>query len=114
MVEQRTEIATSVAMELAKQLPLKEALSPAARQVGQLLEDLTKTIQFALVAIQLAGALQDRVRHFIDRSVRKVPKERRGPPPPRILGPVIEAIRYEPPDPELDRMFSQLLSASMD
>lgn len=35
-------------------------------------------------------------------------------PPPQILGPVIEAIRYEPPETELDQMFSELLSASMD
>jgi len=114
MVEQRTEIATSVAMELAKQLPLKEALSPPARQAGQILEDFIKTISLVLAPIQLLGALQDRLRHFIDRSIREVPEERRVSPPPQILGPVLEAIRYEPPDTDLDQMFSELLSASMD
>jgi hypothetical protein len=46
--------------------------------------------------------------------VRAIPEDRRVSPPPQILGPVIEAIRYEPPDTELDQMFSELLSASMD
>jgi hypothetical protein len=114
LTEQGTEIATEVAKELAKQLPLKEALTPPARQTGQLLEDIVKTIQLALAPFQLAGALQDRLRRFIDRSVRAVPEEHRVSPPPQILGPVIEAIRYEPPDTELDQMFSELLSASMD
>jgi hypothetical protein len=112
--EPGTEITTEFAKELAKQLPVKEALTASARQTGQLLEDIVKTIQLALAPLQFTGALPDRLRNFIDRSVRAVPEERRVSPPPQILGPVIEAIRYEPPDSELDQMFSELLSASMD
>jgi hypothetical protein len=109
-----TEITTEFAKELAKQFPVKEAFSPPARQAGQILEDIVKTIQLALVPFQVAGALQDRLRHFIDRSIRAVPEEHRVSPPPQILGPVIEAIRNEPADSEIDHMFSELLSASMD
>jgi hypothetical protein len=102
------------AKELASQLPVKEALAPPARQTGQILEDIVKTIQLALVPFQLAGALQDRLRAFIDESVRRVPEPQRVSPAPQILGPVIEAIRYEPSGTELDDMFSELLSSSMD
>jgi hypothetical protein len=108
------ELVSQFAKELASQLPVKEALTPPARQTGQILEDIVKTIQLALVPFQLAGALQDRLRAFIDSSVRRVPEPQRVSPAPQILGPVIEAIRYEPSGTELDEMFSELLSSSMD
>jgi hypothetical protein len=114
MADPTTEVATEFAKELAKQLPVKEAFAAPARQTGQILEDIVKTIQLALVPFQLAGALQDRLRSFIDRSVRAVPEERRISPPPQILGPIIEGIRYEPEGTPVDEMFSQLLSTSMD
>jgi hypothetical protein len=108
------ELVSEFAKELAHQLPIKEALAPPARQTGQILEDIVKTIQLALVPFQLARALQDRLRAFIDGSVRRVPEPQRVSPAPQILGPVIEAIRYEPSGTELDHMFAELLSASMD
>jgi hypothetical protein len=40
--------------------------------------------------------------------------ERRIAPAPQILGPVLEAIRYEPEATPIDEMFSQLLSIAMD
>jgi hypothetical protein len=46
---------------------------PPARQVGQVLTDIVKTIQLALAPFQFLGASQDRLRAFIDRSVRRVP-----------------------------------------
>jgi hypothetical protein len=108
---------TEFAKEVAHQLPVKEiyndAGSPAARQSGQLLADLVKTIQLALAPIQFLGAYQDRVRSFIDKSVRQVPEEKRIAPPPQILGPVLERIRYEPADTPIEEMFQNLLSSSM-
>jgi hypothetical protein len=108
-----TEIATEFATELAKQIPIKDALAAPARQTGQILEDIVKTIQLALVPFQVAGALQDRLRGFIDRSVRKVPAADRVSPAPQILGPIIEGIRYEPEGTPIDEMFANLLASSM-
>jgi hypothetical protein len=109
---------TALAEELAKQLPVKaiykDAAKPAAKQIGQLAQDLVKTIQLALAPLQFASAYQDRLRAFIDRSVRAVPEERRISPPPQILGPIVEGIRYEPEGTPLDEMFQRLLSSSMD
>jgi hypothetical protein len=102
------------AKELAKQLPMeamyKDAVGPAAKQVGQFAEDLVKVLQLALAPVQAVAALQDRYRHFIDTSIRRIPQERRIAPPPQILGPVIEGVRYEPEGTPIDQMYSQLLS----
>jgi hypothetical protein len=104
--------------ELARKLPVeamyKDALSPAAKQLGQFGEDLLKALQLALAPVQALAALQDRYRSFVDTSIRRVPPERRIAPPPQILGPVIEGIRYEPEGTPIDEMYSHLLSSSMD
>ncbi|MES5044543.1 Abi-alpha family protein [Rhizobium nepotum] len=112
------DIATAIATEVAKQLPVKDAyddaVKPAAQQLGNITADIAKTILLVLAPLQLTGALQDRFRAFLDRSVRNVPEERRLPPPPQILGPVLEGIRYEPSDSSITEMFSVLLSTSID
>src|SRR6202020_280213 len=109
-----TELATAFAKELADKFPVGEALTPAAPQTGLILSDIVKTLHLALVPFQLLGAYQDRLRSFIDNSVRRVPEEKRISPAPQILGPVIEGIRYEPEGTPIDEMFSELLSRSMD
>lgn len=112
-----SDLAKTLAAEVARQIPLKDAyddaVKPAARQVGNLAEDLAKTILLVLAPLQVAAAYQDRFRDFLDKSIRRVPEQDRLPPPPQILGPVLEGIRYEPEDSPITEMFSQLLSASM-
>lgn len=80
--------------KIANELPIKQAyydaISPTAKQLGVIGEDLTKTLRLALVT-----ALQDRVENFIRKSVRNVPEDRRVAPAPQIIGPVLEEIRYE-------------------
>lgn len=106
------------AVEISKLLPVKDiyedAAQPAARQAGAISGDLMKVLHLALAPVQLAAALQDRFRAFIDQSVRKVPEERRIQPAPQIAGPVLEGIRYEPAGTEIDEMFSNLLANAMD
>jgi hypothetical protein len=113
-----TDPGSEFAKELAKQLPVgtiyKDGLQPATRATGTLLEDIAKTIQLALAPFQLLAAYQDRLRNFIDKSVRRVPPEKQVSPPPQILGPVVEGIRYEPEGTPIEEMFSQLLSRAMD
>lgn len=113
-----TDLATAVAVEVAKQIPVKEAyddaVAPGARQAGLIVEDIAKTLRLALAPIQITAALQDRLSQFLNRSVRRVPEERRVAPAPQILGPVIEGIRYEPEGTAISEMFSQLLSRSID
>jgi hypothetical protein len=108
---------TAFAEELAKQLPVKaiyeDAAKPATQQAGQIAQDLMKTVQLVLAPVQILGAYQDRLRAFIDRSIRAVPEDKRVSPAPQILGPVLEAIKYEPEGTPIDQMFSELLSSAM-
>lgn len=112
------DLATAIATEVAKQIPVKDAyedaIQPGARQVGGVIEDIAKTIRLVLAPLQITGALQDRFRDFLDTSIRRIPEENRLPPPPQILGPVLEGIRYEPEGTPVSEMFSQLLSSSLD
>ena len=111
------EFTNQVIAELARQIPAKEIYgdlaSPAAKGLGSLSADLVKVIHLALAPIQYAAAVQDRFRAFLETSVRRVPIEQRVAPAPQILGPIIEAIRYEPEGTPIDEMFSQLLTSSM-
>jgi len=103
------------AKEIAKQLPVKaaykDAIRPAARQTGGLAEDIIKALRLALFPIQLAAVAQDRFRRFVHDAVERVPADKRLAPPPQIVGPVLEAIRYEPENSSIEAMFSELLSS---
>src|SRR5258705_11206780 len=88
------------AKEVARQLPVKaiyeDAAAPAAKQAGQLFEDLLKALQLALAPVQLLGALQDRFRSFIDTAVSRVPEADRISPAPPVIAPLLAVICYEP------------------
>lgn len=113
-----TDLATAVATELVKQVPIKEVyhdgLSPAVRETGSALTDFVKTLRLALAPLQFTAALQDRYVRFLDRSVRGIPEERRILPAPQITGPILEAIKYEPEDTLISEMYNELLSKAFD
>ncbi|PDT68576.1 hypothetical protein CO683_15325 [Bradyrhizobium ottawaense] len=113
-----TDLATAVATELVKQVPIKEVyqdgLSPAMRETGSALTNFIKTLHLALAPLQFTAALQDRYVAFLDRSVRKIPEERRILPAPQIAGPILEAIKYEPDDTLIADMYGELLSRAFD
>ena len=103
---------------VAKLLPAAEIYNdgakPAVRQLGKLTEDLMKVLRLVLFPVQVAAVFQDKVEALLSESVRRIPRERLISPPPQILGPVLEAIRYEPLDSSVGKMFADLLSSSMD
>jgi hypothetical protein len=105
------------AKEIAKQLPVKaayeDAVRPAARQTGELAEDLVKVVRLALFPVQLLAAAQDRFRKFVKSAVDRVPFEKRIPPAPEIVGPILEGVRYEREGGSIEQMFSELFSSSM-
>ncbi|WP_172717036.1 hypothetical protein [Neorhizobium sp. T6_25] len=53
------DLATAVATELAKQIPIKDAysdaLSPGMKQTGAAIEDITKTLRLALAPFQVGA-----------------------------------------------------------
>jgi hypothetical protein len=103
---------------IAKQLPIKDAytdaIKPAAKQLGQLGEDILKALRLALFPVTFAAGLQDRYERFVKKAVSRVPESNRVSPAPQIVGPVLEGVRYEPEGTQIDEMFSELLSTSMD
>ncbi|MET4219925.1 hypothetical protein ABIB00_005149 [Bradyrhizobium sp. LB14.3] len=113
-----TDLAAAVATELVKQVPIKEVyhdgFSPAVQESGSALLDFVKTLRLALAPLQFTAALQDRYVAFLNRSLRKVPEERRILPTPQIAGPILEAIKYEPDDTMIADMYSELLSRAFD
>ena len=112
------DLTTEVAKEVAKNLPVKEAyadiVAPGAKEAGGLVQDIVKTLRLALAPLQFTAALQDRYADFLNKAIRRVPEEDLVTPPPQILGPVVEAIRYEPDDTPISDMFSELLSKAFD
>jgi Abortive infection alpha len=113
-----TDLATAVATQLVKQVPIKEVyedgLSPAVQETGSALTDFVKTIRLALAPLQFTAALQDRYVRFLDRSVRQIPEERRILPAAQIVGPILEAIKYEPEDTLISDMYNEVLSRAFD
>lgn len=113
-----TDLATAVATELVKQVPIKEVykdgLSPAVQETGSALTDFVKTIRLALAPLQFTAALQDRYVRFLDKSVRRIPEDRRILPAPQIVGPILEAIKYEPEDTLISDMYNEVLSRAFD
>ena len=113
-----TDLATAVATELVKQVPIKEVykdgLSPAVQETGSALTDFVKTIRLALAPLQFTAALQDRYVRFLDKSVRRIPEDRRILPAPQIVGPILEAIKYEREDTLISDMYNEVLSRAFD
>jgi len=112
------ELTDKIIEEIAKKIPIQEAYddlaAPAMKELGKVFPDIVKVLRLVLLPIQYGAALQERFTRFLDRSVGQVPEERRITPAPQMLGPILEAIRYEPESTPIDEMFSQLLSGSMD
>lgn len=112
------DMAVAMATEIGKQVPVKEAYqdaaSPAARQVGATLEDVVKCIRLVGFPIQWMAVQQDRFRNFIEKAKEPIPEERRVLPPPQLLGPILEGIRYQVDDDEISEAFRRLLSRAMD
>ena len=103
-----------IAGELAKQVPVKEALSPAAVEIGGLGSDLVKVVRLALAPVQYLAVQQDRYRRFIERAAQKAPEADRVEPAPQLLGPILEGIRYEPEGSMTDEAFAELLGRAFD
>ncbi|CDZ65564.1 Hypothetical protein NGAL_HAMBI2605_38370 [Neorhizobium galegae bv. orientalis] len=108
-----TAIATEVAQQIAKDA-YSDGFSPAMKQSGSILSDTIKTLHLALAPIQFTAAIQDRYRQFLNAAIRRVPDASRIAPPPQILGPVLEGIKYEPIDGDIAKLFSNLLSRAFD
>jgi len=91
-----------------------DALSEALAEVGGALTDTAKAARLLTAPIQLAAGYQDRLRRWIDRTVRNIPEENRVPAPARVAGPVFEELRYLDDGDVIAEMYLSLLQKAMD
>ena len=109
-----SDLVALVASEVAKQLPFRQALEPAATEIGGLASDLVKCVRLALAPVQYLAVQQERFRGFIEKAAESVPASQRVQPATQILGPILEGIRYEPEGSISDQAFSELLTRAFD
>ena len=103
-----------MAAEFAKQLPVKEAMEPGAKEVGSLGADLIKCLRLALFPLRWGAEQFDRYDRFVRNNAEAVPFPRRIEPAAQIVGPILEGIRYEPEGSMTDEAFGQLLRRAFD
>ena len=104
-------LATEVAKIVAKDI-YGDAFAPAAREIGAALGDLAHTMRVA--GLEFGAISRERVIGIIGRAAAQIPTGRRLLPPPQVLGPVLEGIRYEPDGTPIAAMWEALLARSMD
>jgi hypothetical protein len=91
-----------------------DALSAPAKQVGALTTDAVKTARLLLFPLQIASALQDRLAGAVQRISERVPEQQRIEPPPLIVGPCLDQMRYLDDNSELWSLFEELLTKAVD
>jgi hypothetical protein len=91
-----------------------DAVSPSAKQIGRLGEDVIKTARLLLSPLQVTAAVGDRLEAMIERIAKRVPEDRRIAPQAEIVGPVIEHMRFINATSPLSAMFEEILGKSMD
>lgn len=104
---------------LVQAVPIyQDTLQPAAKQIGNSLETVTKTVNIALAPIKALVWGYEKIEEFISNRVaeklKNIPPENITIPPTEIAGPAIEALRFSGEDINLRELYANLLAASMD
>lgn len=104
-------VAEAAATQVVKSL-YPDLFQPAAREVGAELHEFVRAV---MVAGRGFGYLiRETYEPFVLRALDGIPVGRRVPPPPPLLGQILEGISYEAEGSELYEMFEGLLRTSMD
>jgi len=111
---------TTEALEvIARAVPVyQDAVQPAARQVGQALETVAKSIHIALAPISALVWGYEHISDFLSTRVaeklKDVPPSNIETPDPSVAGPALEALRYTGHQEALREMYANLLATSLD
>ncbi len=92
----------------------KDVISPPAKEVGNILTDIVKTVRLALFPFQIGAACQDRFQNFLDKVIRKIPKENITEPDQAILVSATQKAWYLKDNHYLHELFTNLLASAMD
>jgi hypothetical protein len=104
---------------LVKAVPVyQDTLQPAAKQIGQSLETVTKTVNIALAPIKALVWGYEKIEEFISirvsEKLKNIPEENITTPPPQVAGPAVEALRFSGHDSNLRELYANLLATAMD
>ena len=107
------------ATALVKAVPIYEdAIQPLAKETGKALGTLGKAVNVALAPISLVVWGYDQIKDFLENKVTEklenVPEDRITTPPPNVVGPAVEALKFTGQDPTLQDMFANLIANSLD
>ena len=109
---------SSAVATIFKEVPIyQDALQPAMKQVGKTLETTVKAVNLALTPISAtiwgAEKIRDFVEYKVSQKLSNVEPEEIVPPPERLAGPIIEALRFVHESEDLRELFANLLSKAM-
>ena len=96
----------------------QDVVQPAAKQIGQALETVAKTIHIALAPISALVWGYEQIKDFVLKNVaeklKDVPNKNIITPNPNVAGPALEALRYTGHQEQLREMYANLLATSLD
>jgi len=104
---------------LVKAVPIyKDAIQPAAKEVGKSLETVAKTVNVALSPLKGLVWSFDKIQEFIDTKIssklKNTPEKDIITPKGNIVVPALQALSYSGDEPELQELFANLIAGSMD
>lgn len=96
----------------------QDVAQPAAREVGQALQTIAKTVHVLLAPVSALVWGYDQIKDFVSTRVaeklQSTPSERLTTPEPNIAGPALESLRYTGHKEDLRELYASLLATSMD
>lgn len=92
----------------------KDVAQKPLREASKSLVDVVKTLRLVLFPFQYGAAYQGKFATHLKRVYEQVPQGRQVAPPPQIVGPVLEGLRYVPDTDLLARLFENLLARAID
>lgn len=101
-------------MGMEDKLPIKEAyqdaLSPAMKQIGGMLESGFKAGRFIWAPLDFIAAYQDRFQRYLKRISEKVPEDKLVEGHPQVVVPIVEGLIMSYEGSLLSEMFLNLLT----
>ncbi|WNC94383.1 Abi-alpha family protein [Paraburkholderia sp. FT54] len=91
-----------------------DAVSPVLKETGKFGQDILKTLRLVFFPVQYAAALQDRLAKHLERSIARVPEERRVAPVESLALPIADQFKFHDEQSVVGQMFERLLSRAMD
>lgn len=96
----------------------QDAVQPAAKEIGQALQVVAKTVHVALAPVSALVWGYEQIKEFVSQRVaaklENTPAERICSPSPNVAGPALEALRYTGHDESLRDLFANLLATALD